>query len=79
MTMEPTPTAAAGTAGRAFKRGLRGLILGALAIYSAKKGVTLPLPDDAGAAAEALGQAINVGVSLGADKLLRELWGRIRK
>jgi len=75
--MEPTPTKGAGW--RAFKRGLRGTIIGALAIYSAKKGVTLPLPDDAGAAAVALGQAINVGVSLGADKLLRELWGRIRK
>lgn len=78
--MTPTETSpGTGTAGRAFKRGIRGLFLGALSLYAAKKGMTLPLPIGAGDAADALGQAINIGVSLGADKLVRELWGRFRK
>lgn len=79
MTPTDTPAASSGTTGRAFKRGLRSFFLGALSLYAAHKGVGIPLPDDAGAAADAIANGINIGISLGADKAIRELWGRLRR
>lgn len=62
---------------RTGKRLVRGLLYGALAAWAAKHGIALPVPDVGGALdAGTIGTAVNVALTIGADKLARELRAR---
>lgn len=62
-----------GTIGRGLWRGLRALLMSAFGAWLQSKGIGIPVEG-----ADAAGAALNTGIVMGLDKMLRDKWGDIK-